>query len=59
VPGNDPPWVVRLVGRKTLLRRFRAETGQTPLEYLQATRVRRVCQLLEPTDLAISAVAEA
>jgi len=47
------------VSTRTLLRRFRAETGQTPLEYLQATRVRRACQLLETTDLAISAVAQA
>lgn len=47
------------VSTRTLLRRFRAGTGQTPLEYLQAARVRRACHLLETTDLAISAVAAA
>lgn len=47
------------VSTRTLLRRFRADTGQTPLEYLQATRMRRACQLLETTDLTISAVAAA
>jgi transcriptional regulator GlxA family with amidase domain len=47
------------VSTRTLLRRFRADTGQTPLEYLQAARVRRACHLLETTDLAISAVAAA
>ncbi len=47
------------VSTRTLLRRFRADTGQTPLEYLQATRVRRACRLLETTDLTISAVAAA
>jgi transcriptional regulator GlxA family with amidase domain len=47
------------VSTRTLLRRFRADTGQTPLEYLQAARVRRACHLLETTDLAIGAVAMA
>ncbi len=47
------------VSTRTLLRQFRADTGQTPLEYLQASRVRRACHLLETTDLAISAVAAA
>lgn len=47
------------VSTRTLLRRFHADTGQTPLEYLQASRVRRACHLLETTDLAISAVAAA
>lgn len=47
------------VSTRTLLRRFRADTGQTPLEYLQVARVRRACQLLETTDLTVSAVAGA
>jgi len=47
------------VSTRTLLRRFRADTGQTPLEYLQASRMRRARALLEATDLAISAVAAA
>ncbi|PZS13700.1 MAG: AraC family transcriptional regulator [Pseudonocardiales bacterium] len=47
------------VSTRTLLRRFRADTGQTPLEYLQTSRVRRACHLLESTDLAVSAVATA
>ena len=47
------------VSTRTLLRRFRADTGQTPLEYLQASRVRKARNLLETTDLAISVVAAA
>jgi transcriptional regulator GlxA family with amidase domain len=47
------------VSTRTLLRRFRADTGQTPLEYLQAARVRRACHLLETTDFAIADVAAA
>ncbi len=47
------------VSTRTMLRRFRADTGQTPLEYLQASRMRRARSLLETTDLAISAVAAA
>jgi transcriptional regulator GlxA family with amidase domain len=47
------------VSSRTLLRRFRAETGQTPLQYLQAARVRRARHLLESTELTVSAVAAA
>ncbi|WP_372661539.1 GlxA family transcriptional regulator [Amycolatopsis kentuckyensis] len=45
------------VSTRTLLRRFRAETGQTPLEYLQAERVRRAKHLLETTDRTVAGIA--
>ncbi|MFD0689910.1 GlxA family transcriptional regulator [Actinomadura fibrosa] len=45
------------VSARTLLRRFSAETGQSPLGYLQSARVRRARHLLETTDLTIAAVA--
>lgn len=47
------------VSTRTLLRRFRADTGQTPLEYLQTSRMRKACHLLETTDLTVSAVGTA
>ncbi|NKZ05555.1 GlxA family transcriptional regulator [Actinomadura latina] len=47
------------VSTRTLLRRFAAETGQSPLEYLQAARVRRARHLLETTDRTVAAVAAA
>ncbi len=45
------------VSTRTLLRRFRAETGQTPLDFLQAARVSRAKQLLEETDLSVEQIA--
>lgn len=45
------------VSTRTMLRRFRAETGQTPLDFLQAARVSRARQLLESTDLSVAEVA--
>jgi len=45
------------VSTRTMLRRFRAETGQTPLDFLQAARVSRAKQLLEATELSIEQIA--
>jgi transcriptional regulator GlxA family with amidase domain len=45
------------VSTRTLLRRFAAETGQSPLSYLQASRVRRARHLLETTDIPVAKVA--
>ncbi|OMC15482.1 GlxA family transcriptional regulator [Mycobacterium sp. SP-6446] len=45
------------VSTRTMLRRFRAETGQTPLDFVQAARVSRAKQLLEATDLSIEQIA--
>jgi len=45
------------VSTRTMLRRFRAETGQTPLDFLQAARVSRAKQLLEATDLSVEQIA--
>lgn len=47
------------VSTRTLLRRFAAETGRSPLEHLQASRVRRARHLLETTDRTVAAVAAA
>ena len=45
------------VSTRTLLRRFAAETGHSPLSYLQASRVRRAKHLLETTDRPVAQVA--
>jgi len=45
------------VSTRTLLRRFGEETGETPLNYLQRSRVRRARHLLESTDRSISSIA--
>lgn len=47
------------VSTRTLLRRFADETGQSPLEYLQSSRVRRARHLLETTDRTIAGIATA
>lgn len=47
------------VSTRTLLRRFRSETGQTPLDYLQTLRVTRARQLLEVADTSIAEIARA
>ncbi|MFC5184178.1 GlxA family transcriptional regulator [Actinomadura harenae] len=45
------------VSSRTLLRRFAEETGQSPLAYLQASRVRRARHLLETTDRTVAGIA--
>lgn len=45
------------VSTRTMLRRFGDESGQTPLEYLQSTRVRRARLLLETTDRTVAHIA--
>jgi transcriptional regulator GlxA family with amidase domain len=47
------------VSTRTLLRRFAQETGQSPLEYLQTSRIRRARHLLETTDGTVAAIAAA
>jgi transcriptional regulator GlxA family with amidase domain len=47
------------VSPRTFSRRFRAETGTTPLQWLLGQRVSRALQLLEQTDLPVGAVADA
>ncbi|HEY0333504.1 MAG TPA: helix-turn-helix domain-containing protein [Stenotrophomonas sp.] len=42
---------------RTLLRRFNAETGRTPLEMLQDQRVERARRLLEGTSLSVAQIA--
>lgn len=42
---------------RTFARRFRAETGTTPLRWLHAQRIERARALLETSDLPIEAVA--
>jgi len=44
------------VSTRTLLRRFRAETGRSPLEVLQADRIARAKTLLESTTLSVGEV---
>jgi AraC family transcriptional regulator, transcriptional activator FtrA len=45
------------VSPRTFARRFRAETGTTPLQWLLAQRVQEARRLLEETDLPIDAIA--
>ena len=45
------------VSTRTMLRRFGDETGETPLTYLQRSRVRRARHLLESTDRSIGRIA--
>ena len=47
------------VATRTMLRRFQAEAGESPLSYLQRVRVRRAKALLETTDLRLSEVMSA
>ncbi|NUW38560.1 GlxA family transcriptional regulator [Nonomuraea rhodomycinica] len=47
------------VSTRTLLRRFARETGQSPLAYLQAARVRRARHLLESTDRTVASISAA
>ncbi|MRG58989.1 helix-turn-helix domain-containing protein [Agromyces sp. CFH 90414] len=46
-----------LVSVRTLTRRFRQETGVSPVEWLTEQRVRRAQELLEHSDLPIEALA--
>ena len=46
------------VSTRTLLRRFSAETGLTPLDFLQAARVDAAKRLLESTDSRVADVME-
>ena len=46
-----------LVSVRTLTRRFRSETGVSPLEWLAEQRVRRAQELLEHSDLSIELLA--
>ncbi|MBM7787110.1 GlxA family transcriptional regulator [Tenggerimyces flavus] len=48
-----------MVSPRTLLRRFRSETGTTPLRWLIHQRLDRARQLLETTDLTVDEVAKA
>lgn len=43
---------------RTLLRRFHATTGESPLAWLTSERVERAKELLETTDLGVSEIAE-
>jgi transcriptional regulator GlxA family with amidase domain len=45
------------VSTRTMLRRFGAEAGETPLSYLQSVRVRRAGLLLESTDRTVASIA--
>jgi transcriptional regulator GlxA family with amidase domain len=45
------------VSPRTFARRFREETGTTPLQWLLNRRVQEARRLLEETDLPIDAVA--
>jgi transcriptional regulator GlxA family with amidase domain len=47
------------VSPRTFSRRFRAETGTTPLQWLLNQRVSRALHLLEHTDLPVGAIADA
>lgn len=59
---DDPSPVNEMLGRsglaeRTFKRRFRAATGQSPMDYVQTLRVEEAKQLLESTDLPVEAVA--
>lgn len=47
------------VSPRTLLRRFAAETQDTPLRYLQKARIRRARHLLETTEQSVGAITAA
>ncbi|GAA2326556.1 GlxA family transcriptional regulator [Dactylosporangium salmoneum] len=42
---------------RTLNRRFHAETGRTPMQWLAGARIRRAQELLESTDLGVERIA--
>ncbi|MFJ8914172.1 GlxA family transcriptional regulator [Amycolatopsis sp. NPDC102389] len=47
------------VSTRTMLRRFAEEAGQSPLEYLHSSRVRRARHLLETTDRTVAGICAA
>lgn len=58
----NPNPVTEMVARsglteRSFLRRFRAATGQSPLEYVQTIRIEEAKQLLETTDQALDDIA--
>ncbi len=44
------------IGKKTLLRRFKKATGETPLIYLQKLRIENAKRLLESKNLSFSEI---
>lgn len=59
--GDIIPHMLKLSGlnRRTFSRRFKAATGYSPIEYLQALRIEEAKQMLESTAQAIEEIAEA
>jgi AraC-like DNA-binding protein len=45
------------IGVRTLSRRFHAETGQSPMEWVSGVRIRHAQELLETTDHGIERIA--
>ncbi len=45
------------VSRRTFTRRFREETGISPMQWLLEQRVQRACELLETTDRSVDRIA--
>ncbi|MFD1157952.1 GlxA family transcriptional regulator [Roseovarius aestuarii] len=43
---------------RSLLRRFRKATGQTPVDYIQTLRIEEAKQMLETTDMPIEEIAD-
>ncbi len=58
--GTDLDGLARRFGlsKRTLTRRFRDETGMSPMQWLNQQRLTRARQLLERTDLPVDRVAE-
>lgn len=50
---------VSSVSKRTFTRRFREETGLSPMQWLGEQRLHRACELLEQTDLSIERIAAA
>ncbi len=46
------------VSYRTLIRRFKTATGETPIQYIQKSRIESAKHLLETTDLNLEAVME-
>jgi len=46
------------LSKRTLLRRFKQGTGDTPLQYLQKIRVEKAKEMLESTHLAVERIVE-
>lgn len=44
------------MSERNVIRVFRAETGQTPAAYVEATRLEAARQLLEASDAGVAAV---